>query len=93
MRRTTLSIDGRAYELATGTDSDGLKKAIEEAVSAGGKFVDVTVLGDTVISVLASPGVPILLTSREINIDDVDDDTSDQADVLDIVEWEIAGEF
>jgi hypothetical protein len=93
MRRTTLTIDGRAYELATGTDNDGLKKAIEEAVSAGGRFVDVTVLGNTVVSVLASPGVPILLTSREIDIDDLSDDPNNQADALDIVEWEIADEF
>jgi hypothetical protein len=91
MRRTTLSIDGRAYELAPSTDLNGLKAAIEHAVGAGGRFVDVTALGDTEISVLASPGVPILMTSRTITTDD--QDAGDPADVFDIVEWEIAADL
>jgi hypothetical protein len=91
MRRTTLSIDGRSYELAPSTDLGGLKAAIEHAVNVGGKFVDVTALGDTEISVLATPGVPILMTSRKVTTDD--EDAGGPADVFDIVEWEIAGDL
>jgi hypothetical protein len=82
MRRATLSISGRAYELAPEADLASLKEAIRQAVGEGGRFVDVNVVGTIVVSVLASPGVPILLTSR-----DVDDDTGDVGPDLAVVEW------
>jgi hypothetical protein len=72
----------------------GLKKAIEHAVSDGGKFVDVAAAGDVTVSILVTPGVPILLTSREVVT--ADDDTIDTvnvntADTFDVTEWEIRG--
>jgi hypothetical protein len=87
MRRTTLVIDGRSYELAQGTLLDELKSLIEAAVHDGGRFVDVTVVGNVAISILVSPGVPILLTTRQVSEDDRD--TGDLDEPFDITEWEI----
>lgn len=69
MRRTTLTVDGHSYLLAQGTQLGDLKTAVEDAVRTGGRFVDITMVGNVAVSVLVSPGVPIVLTSREV-VDD-----------------------
>jgi hypothetical protein len=89
MLRTTLAINGRNYQLAQGTDLPALKTAIEDAVAAGGKFVDVIVVGNVAVSILASPGLPIFFTTREVEADDRD--TGDVADPFDVTAWEIDG--
>ncbi|GGE95674.1 hypothetical protein [Mycetocola zhadangensis] len=66
MRRTTLTIEGHSYVLAQGTETATLKASAEEAVVAGGKFVDLTVVGNIAVSVLVSPGVAIVITTQEV---------------------------
>jgi hypothetical protein len=87
MRRITLAVDGRSYELAQGTRLKELKSSIETAVHNGGRFVDVTVVGNVAMSILVSPGVPILLTTRQVREDDRD--TGNLGEPFDITEWEI----
>ncbi|MFU8947466.1 hypothetical protein ACLRGF_12130 [Mycetocola zhadangensis] len=89
MRRTTLTVDGHSYLLAQGTQLGDLKTTVEDAVRTGGRFVDITVVGKVAVSVLVSPGVPIVLTSR-----DVADDSRDNGDLSrpfdDGMAWDIA---
>jgi hypothetical protein len=88
MQRATLTLDGHSYPLAQGVELDELKSTIENAVHAGGKFVDITVLGNVAVSILVAPGFPILLTTEEVQ-----DDPRDNGEIsepFDYTEWEIA---
>ena len=88
MRRTTLTIDGHSYELAQGTQLGALKSSVEDAVREGGRFVDVTVVGNVAVSVLVSPGVAVFLTTNEVPEDDRD--TGDLTrPYSDLVAWDI----
>lgn len=91
MRRSTLTIDGHSYELAQNTQLDELKRNAEEAVQGGGRFIDVTVVGNVVISILLSPGVPVSISSLEVADDDRD--AGDGAEPFDTTEWEIGRFF
>ena len=92
MQRTTLTIDGHSHVLAQGTELGALKASAEAAVSAGGRFIDLTVVGNLAVSVLVSPGVAIFLTTREVVEDDRD--TGDLADPYDDqVMWSISELF
>ena len=92
MHRTTLTIDGHSHVLAQGTDMRGLKAAAEGAVLAGGRFIDLTVVGNVAVSVLVSPGVAIFLTTREVAEDNRD--TGDLAEPFeDQLQWDIADLF
>lgn len=51
--RTLIAIDGGRFLLSADEDVDGLKRRIEEAVHAGGRFVDFSA-GDSTMSVLIS---------------------------------------
>lgn len=87
MLRSTLTIERHSYELAQNTDLQALKQATEKAVAAGGRFVDVTVVGNIAMSVLVTPGVPILLRTEEVPDDDRD--TGDVADPFTTSDWDI----
>jgi hypothetical protein len=88
MLRTTLTLGVNSYALAQGVQLDELKSQLEYAVSSGGKFVDVTVLGNVAVSILASPGVPVLLTSEHVADDPRD--TGEVAEPFDYTEWEMS---
>jgi hypothetical protein len=88
MLRTTLTLGAHSYALAQGTRLDELKSRIEGAVGSGGKFVDVTLLGNVAVSILAAPGLPILLTTEEVQHDPRDN--GDLGEPFDYAEWEIA---
>jgi hypothetical protein len=89
MQRTTLTIDGHSYVLAQGTDLGKLKASAEDAVLAGGRFVDLTVVGNVAVSVLVSPGVAIFLTTRSVPVDNRD--TGEVADpYAKDAEWDLA---
>lgn len=87
MQRTTLTIDGHEHVLAQGTDLDAPKRSAEAAVRDGGRFVDVTVVGNIAVSILASRGVPIYLSTRKV-LDD-SRDTGDLAAPYDDSAWQI----
>jgi hypothetical protein len=91
MQRTTLTIAEKSYELAQGGRIEPLKSALEEAVRSGGKFVDVVVVGNVAVSILASPGIPILLTTREVSEDSRDNGNVDEP--FNVTEWEISDLF
>lgn len=92
MQRTTLTIDGHSHVLAQGTQLGSLKAAAEEAVRAGGKFIDLTVVGNVAVSVLVSPGVAIHFTTREVAEDERD--TGELAEPFDeSLHWDIADLF
>jgi hypothetical protein len=88
MLRTTLTLGVNSYALAQGVQLDELKSQLEYAVSSGGKFVDVTVLGNVAVSILASPGVPVLLTSEQVADDPRD--TGEVTEPFDYTEWEMS---
>jgi hypothetical protein len=88
MQRTTFTIGGHAHVLAQGTDLGALKATAEDAVRAGGRFVDLTVIGNVAVSVLVSPGVAIFFTTREVSEDSRD--TGDLAEPYDASMWDIA---
>lgn len=86
MQQVTLTVDGRSYALAQNTDVNRLRTTAEEAVAAGGRFVDVTIAGNTAIAVLISPGVPVLLTIR--TVPDDARDTGDLHDPYTAIVWD-----
>ncbi|MGG7463287.1 hypothetical protein [Plantibacter sp. YIM 135347] len=91
VQRSTLTIDGHSYELAQSTQLSVLKAAAEDAVQSGGRFVDVTIVGNVAVSILISPGVPIFIATLEVVNDDRD--TGDLAEPFDTTEWEIGRLF
>jgi hypothetical protein len=69
MQRTTVHIDDRAFPLAQGTDIGALKAFIEEAARLGGKFVDITIVGNRALSVLVTGGIHIVFETASITLD------------------------
>ncbi|MFD5214631.1 hypothetical protein [Microbacterium sp. NPDC058345] len=59
--RTLITIGGEGYVLADGEDVNGLKRRIETAVSAGGRFVDFAAEGRQ-MSVLVTTSSEIAMT-------------------------------
>jgi hypothetical protein len=88
MQRTTLTLGAHSYALAQGVQLDDLKAKLEGAVSSGGKFVDVTLVGNVAVSILATPGIAVLLTTEEVAHDPRD--TGELAEPFDYTEWEIS---
>jgi hypothetical protein len=88
MLRTTLTLGGHSYALAQGVRIDDLKSRLEAAVSSGGKFVDVTLLGNIAVSILTTPGVPVVLTTEQVGHDPRD--TGELAEPFDYTEWEMS---
>lgn len=86
MHRTILTVEGHSYVLAEGTDALSVKAEVERAVVAGGRFVDLTMVGDAVVSVLISPGVAVTLASLDVP----DDDQEGGATFEDHSTWDIA---
>ncbi|WP_341976117.1 hypothetical protein LTA6_000660 [Microbacterium sp. LTA6] len=76
MVRTQVAVNGGSFFLAQGQNVDELKGLIEEAVRTGGRFVDFTVMGNRVVSVLISAGSQVVISVETVQFD-TDDDGDD----------------
>lgn len=90
MRQDTVRIGNDRFVLAQGHSLDDVKAAMIAAIRANGDLVDVVVYGNKEVSVLVSPGVPVIFTSEVIDSGDEDDrDTGDARHPFDsIVDYE-----
>jgi len=66
----------RSYALAQNADLATIRSDMEAAVQAGGLFVDLVVVGNRAVSVLVTPGIPIVIDQEQ-----VEDDGRDTGDV------------
>ena len=87
MVRTELAINGTSYPLSQGQDLDGLKRRIEEAVHAGGRFVDFTVVGNRAMSALITPAVRVIFSVETVQYDPRDngDDSAPYGGPYDLI--------
>jgi hypothetical protein len=76
MRRTTLTVGGRAFVLDPDQDVDQLQAAAVNAVKAGGATVDFGPVGSRMLSVVLSPGVPVFFETVEYEEDRAEIDRS-----------------
>jgi hypothetical protein len=60
--RTELTINDTPFLMAQGQDLDDLKRRIEAASQAGGRFVDFVVVGDRAHSVLVTGSTRVVVT-------------------------------
>lgn len=72
MRRDTVRIGNDRFVLAQGHSLDDVKAATVAALRANGDLIDLVVYGNKEVSVLISPGVPVVFTSEIIEPDDHD---------------------
>lgn len=72
MRRDTVKVGGDRFILAQGHSLEEVKSAMVDALRANGGLVDLIVYGNRQVSVLVSPGVPVVFTSEVIEIADTD---------------------
>ena len=78
MRRDTVTVAGERFALAQGHDLGDVKERTVQAAREGGGLVDLVVLGNAAVSVLVTPGVPVVFTSETVEYDDQDPrDTGD----------------
>jgi hypothetical protein len=73
MQRNSLTVAGQTYVLARGQDLTEVKAATVAAVRANGDLVDLVVYGNQFVSVLVSPGVALVFSSRDVDEDAMDD--------------------
>lgn len=71
--QNTVTIAGQRFVLAQGHSLDQVKEHALQAVRDHGALLDLIVYGNTEVSVLVSPGVPVVFTSETINVSDQDD--------------------
>ncbi|MDF2993440.1 MAG: hypothetical protein K0S37_3954 [Microbacterium sp.] len=78
MVRTQMAIDDASFSLAQGQDLDLLKRCIEEAVQAGGRFVTFIVVGNRNVSALFTAHSRVALSVETVQFDPRD--TGDSGD-------------
>ena len=84
MRRDTVTVAGERFVLAQGHGLDDVKERAVRAARDGGGLIDFVVLGNAEVSVLITPGVPVVFASETIEHDDQDlRDTGDVTSVFD----------
>ncbi|MET0955148.1 MAG: hypothetical protein ABWY68_04300 [Cryobacterium sp.] len=66
MQAHTLTVGDRQYRLRTQCDVAALSDLLTEAVRLGGGMVPLPVAGEAHVSVLVSPGTPIMLETHEV---------------------------
>ncbi|MEL5990181.1 hypothetical protein ACOKGD_07175 [Microbacterium phosphatis] len=76
MVRTEVAVNGVGSFLAQGQDLDDLKARIEDAMQAGGRFVDFTVVGNRAVSVLITATAQVVFSVETVPFDPRD--TGDQ---------------
>lgn len=87
MERPALVINGDVLALAQGESISELKRRIVDVVRAGGGFVDLTVVGNRVVTVFFSAHTQMTITVGTVEFDARDDGDSAApytSDVLDI---------
>jgi hypothetical protein len=67
VRAVTLTIGERQFGLRSATDLGEFCARLTDAVQAGGGMVEIPVAGDAGITVLVSPGVSLVLETREVD--------------------------
>lgn len=77
MVRTEVLINGRSHLLAQAQDIELVKRDIEEAMKTSGRFVDLTVVGNRVVSVLISPAAQVVISIEAVEFDPRDTGDSD----------------
>jgi len=77
--RTEVTINDTPFLIAQGQDLDDLKRRIESASQPGGRFVDLVVTGDRVVSVLITATSRVVVTVDIVQLDlrDGDEDEYD----------------
>jgi hypothetical protein len=76
MMQTMLHVQDRQYALAPSEDVAAIKAAAVEAAQAGAGLIEFSTLAESTVSVLVTPGIPVILEEREIP-DETDDGQSD----------------
>lgn len=69
MTRTQIAVNDGAFYLAQGQSPEELKRRIEEAVTAGGRFVTFTVVGNREVSVLFTVSTSVALSLETVHYD------------------------
>ena len=69
MVQTQLAVNGGTYLLAQNQDLDDLRRRIEEAVAAGGRFVEFTVVGNRSVCVLVTPVTQVAISVETVPLD------------------------
>lgn len=78
IRQNTVRVGNDRFLLAQGHSLDDVKAATVAALRANGDLIDLVVYGNKEVSVLISPGVPVVFTSEIVELDDHDGrDTGD----------------
>ena len=86
MRQDTVRIGNDRFVLAQGHSIDDVKAATVAAMRANGDLVNLVVYGNKEVSVLVSPGVPVIFTSEFLEEDDEDHrDTGDVENPFDTI--------
>jgi hypothetical protein len=70
--QNSVVIAGQRFVLAQSQDFEKVKADAVHAVRQGGDVVDLVLYGNTKISALVSPGVPVTFSSEVIEVDDQD---------------------
>lgn len=73
MQRVEVSINGTSHLLAQGQQIATLKASIEDAVHAGGRFIDFTVVGNRTVSVLVTMASHVVFAVEAVQYDARDD--------------------
>lgn len=86
MRQDTVRIGNDRFVPAQGHSIDDVKAATVAAMRANGDMVNLVVYGNKEVSVLVSPGVPVIFTSEFLDADDEDHrDTGDVENPFDSI--------
>jgi hypothetical protein len=72
VKRYTATVGTKSYILAQGHSIEGLREEMVDAMRSAGAFVDFVVLGNRRISVLVSPGLPVVFEEAEVEVDERD---------------------
>ncbi|MEV7608486.1 hypothetical protein AB0N61_03290 [Microbacterium sp. NPDC089320] len=69
MVQTSVTIDGSSWVLSQDQDPDDLRRRIEDAIVAPGKFVHLVVVGNRAVSVLITPTSRVAVTEATVQFD------------------------
>lgn len=66
MKHNMLVVEQRSYHLPDDADLPSLKRAAERTAHHGDEFVDVTITGGAVVSVLVTPGLFVAVRAENL---------------------------
>jgi hypothetical protein len=70
MQLQTVSIGTHLFTLRPDARVRHLQKALAKLIRRGGGLIDVPVAGSDAVTVLVSPGLPVVFRTREVDDDD-----------------------